>query len=70
MNGLEENYGTEINFYRFDANRPENQRLQNSLQLRGHPSVALVNQEGEVVQRFFGAQSEEAILESLEAIRR
>ena len=59
MNGLEDDYSASINFYRFDANRPENQILQNSLQLRGHPSVALVSADGEVVNRFFGAQPAE-----------
>ena len=55
MNGLEEEYQS-INFYRFDANEPANQIIQNDLALRGHPSVALISENGEVVNRFFGSQ--------------
>ncbi|MFT5193769.1 MAG: hypothetical protein ACI9EW_001541 [Cellvibrionaceae bacterium] len=68
MNGLETKYGSNINFYRFDANEPENQQLQNSLQLRGHPSVAMIDQNDEVVQRLFGVQPEEALGRLLESL--
>ncbi|MEM8856746.1 MAG: hypothetical protein AAGD96_00395 [Chloroflexota bacterium] len=59
MNGLEDEYAGSINFYRFDANEPLNQRLQNDLQLRGHPSVAIVTNQGEILNRYFGEQSAE-----------
>ena len=55
MNGLEEEYPS-INFYRFEANVPANQSIQNDLALRGHPSVALISKDGTVVNRFFGSQ--------------
>lgn len=68
MNGLETQYGSDINFYRFDANDPKNQQLQNALQLRGHPSVAMINRNEEVVQRLFGVQQEEALVSILESL--
>ena len=60
MNGLEEEYPS-INFYRFDANEPANQGLQNDLALRGHPSVAIVSEGGAVINRFFGSQPAELL---------
>lgn len=68
MNGLENEYGESINFYRFDANEPENQRLQNELQLRGHPSVALVQADGQVFNRYFGTQSAEELRPMLDIL--
>ena len=69
VNGLEGGYGDEINFYRFDADDPVNQRLQNSLQLRGHPSVAIVDKNDGVVQRFFGVQPAEEIESVLDSVK-
>ena len=68
MNGAEEEYGASVNFYRFDANEPVNQRLQNSLGLRGHPAVAIIDRDGEVVQRLFGVQPAERLTPLLNAI--
>ena len=68
MNGAEEEYGASVNFYRFDANEPVNQRLQNSLGLRGHPAVAIIDRDGEVVQRLFGVQSAERLTPLLNAV--
>jgi len=65
VNGLEEEYPS-INFYRFDANEPANQRIQNDLALRGHPSVALISKDGEVVNRFFGSQPAELLGSALD----
>lgn len=69
MNGLEDEFGDSIKFYRFDANDPDNQRLQNDLQLRGHPSVALVKADGDVSNRFFGSQSAELLRPVLEELK-
>ena len=69
MNGLEDEYSGSINFYRFDANDPENQRVQNRLQLRGHPSVAVVKQNGDVSNRFFGSQPAELLRPVLEELK-
>ena len=66
MNGVEEEYAS-INFYRFDANEPANQRLQNRLGLRGHPAVAIIDRNGEVTQRLFGTQSADVLTPLLEA---
>ena len=68
MNGLEAEYGEKIQFYRLDANNPDNQPIQNELNLRGHPSVAILDQNGNVVQQFFGVQPAEAIIPHLEAV--
>ena len=68
MNGLEAEYGEKIRFYRLDANDPDNQSIQNDLNLRGHPSVAILDQNGVVTQQFFGVQPTEALLPYLDAV--
>lgn len=65
MNGLETEFSDRINFYRLDANRPEYARIQQDYGLRGHPSVAILNPEGEVVYRYFGAATEEELRDNL-----
>ena len=67
MNGLEAEY-TSIQFYRFDANVAANQQIQNDLQLRGHPSVALISEDGEVVGRFFGSQPADLLRPALDEL--
>ena len=69
VNGLEAEYAS-IKFYRFDANAPANQGIQNDLQLRGHPSVALISEDGEVVGRFFGSQPAERLKPELDELVR
>lgn len=68
MNGVEDEFEADINFYRFDANEPVNQRLQNSLGLRGHPAIAIIDRDGEVVQRLFGVQSADLLTPMLNAV--
>lgn len=69
MDGLEEQYGSEITFYRFDAAVSENERLQSELGLRGHPSVAIIDSDKAIVQRYFGPQTADTLNADLEAIR-
>ena len=69
MNGLKDEYGDTIEFYRLDANDPEMQQIQNDLDLRGHPSVAILDQNGAVIQRFFGVQPAEMIKPYLDAVK-
>ena len=68
MNGLEDEYGTAVTFYRFDADEPANQSVQKDLDLRGHPSAAILDANGQVVQRFFGVHPAEAIIPYLDTL--
>ena len=69
MNGLDSEYDdSQIDFMRIDANSPDGGALQRSYSLRGHPSIALVNAEGEVVQKFVGEQSAEILRDAIDSL--
>jgi thioredoxin-like negative regulator of GroEL len=65
VNGLAQEFAGEINVYKLDAAEQESVRLQQSYGLRGHPSFALVDSEGQLVQTFVGPQPEEVLREAL-----
>ncbi|KAA3661879.1 MAG: hypothetical protein DWQ04_15005 [Chloroflexi bacterium] len=57
MDGLEAEYGEQVNFVRLNVEIPENERVQQSYGLRGHPSVAILDADGVMVQDVFGAET-------------
>ena len=57
MNGLEAEFEGRIDFLRLNAAEAENGRIQQKYGLRGHPSVAILDKEGQVVERYFGAET-------------
>lgn len=65
MNGLEQTY-PELKVYALDAAVSENEALQTELGLRGHPSVALLDAEGQVTNRYFGLQTAETMDEAVQ----
>lgn len=69
MNGLENEYkNTQLTFVRLDANVSENAALQKSYGLRGHPTVAIVASNGDVIKTFIGAQSAEILRPALDSV--
>ena len=69
MNGLDSEYeDSQIEFMRLDANSTEGGAIQRSYGLRGHPSIALINADGEVVQKFVGEQSAEILREAIDSL--
>lgn len=69
MNGLEEEFGDDIAFYRLDANELEVERFQRELGLRGHPTAALIDENEQVKNRFFGPQTAELLRSELNGMR-
>jgi thioredoxin-like negative regulator of GroEL len=61
VNGLEAEYGEQMTFTRLNVDEPANQEIQQQYRLRGHPSVAIINANGEIVQTFVGVQSAETV---------
>ncbi len=62
VNGLEDEYAeAAIAFIRVDANSVEGGALQSSYNLRGHPSIVIVDEEGNAVEKYVGAQSAETL---------
>lgn len=58
VNGLSEEFDGQLNFYRLNAAEPAVVTLQGQYGVRGHPSIALIDMNGAVTDRFLGPQSE------------
>lgn len=68
MDGLEAEFGNEVEFLRLNASEVEVVQLQQSYGLRGHPAIAILDGEGAVAARYFGPETIEtlrAVLEDL-----
>jgi thioredoxin-like negative regulator of GroEL len=68
VHGLEAEYGHQINFVYLDAALPENVQVQQAYGLRGHPTVAVLDKDGRLVQTFFGPQTADQLRPILQAI--
>lgn len=68
MNGLEEEFGDEIEFVRLNAAEPEVVQLQQGYGLRGHPSVAILGNSDEVAVLYFGPETAETLRADLTAV--
>lgn len=68
MDGLEAEFGNEVNFERLNAAESEVLQLQQTYGLRGHPSVAILDENGAVAQRYFGPETAEKLREDLTAV--
>jgi hypothetical protein len=65
VNGLEEEFGATVEFYRLDAALPENGSLQQTYGVRGHPSVLILDSDGNVAARYFGVETAETLRTAL-----
>lgn len=70
MDGLEAEFGADVTFERLNAAEAEVLQLQQTFGLRGHPSVAILDVNGAVVQRYFGPETAEKLREDLTAVLR
>lgn len=69
MNGLDSEYDdSQLTFIRLDANSDEGADIQRSYGLRGHPSIALINANGEPVNKFVGAQSADTLRTAIDQL--
>lgn len=66
VDGLEQEFSGQISIIRLDADDPANTQLMQDLGLRGHPSFALIDAQGQITARFFGPQSEDTLREAIE----
>jgi hypothetical protein len=67
VNGLEDELGTQINVVRLNAAQSDVVALQSQYGLRGHPSFAILDESGTVVERYFGPQSTETLRAALQS---
>ena len=65
---LDAEFGNDIQFYRLDANIQENETLQQSYGLRGHPTLVVLDKHGDISEKFVGEQSEETLRAALTAV--
>ena len=68
MNGLESEYGTQIDFVRLNAAEPDNEAIQQQFGLRGHPTVAILDAGGNAQAKFIGEQSAETLRDAIETV--
>lgn len=68
VDGLEIEFASQITFYRFNALEDDNAALQSQLGLRGHPAMAILDRDGEIVTSFVGPQSTDALRQALTAV--
>ena len=68
VNGLEENYSSELSFERLDAAIQSNEQLQLQFGVRGHPTFVVLDKNGAVAQIFIGPQAEEALKNAITAV--
>ena len=68
MNGLEDEYGTQLEFIRLNAAEPDNEAIQREYGLRGHPTVAIIDADGNAEAKFIGEQSAETLRDAIESM--
>jgi thioredoxin-like negative regulator of GroEL len=68
VHGLETEFVGRANVLRLDANETENARVQQGYGLRGHPTFAVLDENGRVTQSFIGPQPESVLRAALEAV--
>ena len=61
VNGLEAEFGEQVNFVRLNVGTPDNELIQQQYGLRGHPAIAILDKEGKLVQSVFGVETEETL---------
>lgn len=61
VNGLEEEFSGQLTLLQLNAAETENAQLMEDYGLRGHPSFAIVAEDGRLAQTFFGSQTEERL---------
>lgn len=68
VNGLETEFTGQLQVTRLDANVRENETLELSYGLRGHPAFAVLDATGAVAATFIGPQSEEILRDAVTAV--
>ncbi|MGB3717144.1 MAG: hypothetical protein WA996_22210 [Candidatus Promineifilaceae bacterium] len=68
MDGLAVEFEGKISIVQLDAAQEANATLQSQWGLRGHPSFAVLDGDGRVIESFFGPQQEVTLRQAIEAI--
>ena len=68
VDGLEREFEGQLMVIRLDAGMPENERLQLSYGMRGHPAFLVLDKMGKVSDQFFGRQTAHTLREAMTAV--
>ena len=68
VNGLDERYGNRIDFRRYNITSEAGEAWATSYNVRGHPAMLLVDEQGQERWRYVGVISEEAVAVELTAV--
>lgn len=68
VDGLAQEFGPQVAFWRVEAETAEGLALQDALEVRGHPTLVVLDGNGRVRNRFFGPQSAEVLREALQRV--
>ena len=69
VDGLEEEFSGQVEVFRLDGEEPAEEQAAANLGLRGHPSFAILDADGQVSGRFFGAQPAGTLRSAMAAIQ-
>ena len=68
VNGLEAEFEGKVSVVQLNAAQKANAALQSQWGLRGHPSFAVLDENGSVVKLFFGPQVETDLREAMDSV--
>lgn len=66
VNGLEAQYGNQINFERIEANSGDGPVIMRAYRVRGHPTLLFLDQDGREINRLVGPQPAETVIDALQ----
>ncbi|MFN2189882.1 MAG: TlpA family protein disulfide reductase [Candidatus Promineifilaceae bacterium] len=65
---LQVEFDGRVSVYRLNAAQEINVRIQSQWGLRGHPSFAVLDEDGSIVHQFFGPQTEIDLRQAMESV--
>lgn len=68
VNGLARDFEGQLAVIQLDAGQKANAELLTQFGLRGHPSFAVLDGNSQIVQRFFGPQTEATLRQAMRSV--
>lgn len=68
VDGLETQFGDQLAFQRINANEGDGPAIMRAYRIQGHPTILLIDPQGQEVSRFIGPQSAEQLAEALQQV--
>lgn len=68
VDGLAQEFAAQVTVWRVNADTEEGTAWQNALEVRGHPTIVLLDENGRVWERFYGVQPADVLRQALQAM--